>query len=145
MPLSLAPVPSESRKTPTIRIFQPDELQTYTSKYRIKSFSDVVKFIKDSEEYKDLQFDVTDNNITTYRVVICSGIATVKECIHIDHNFNVKLSYEGCHIPPPTYIHRAEGSRLTSLDILTNLPVYCRNAEGSCETNVIKELLQIQS
>ena len=143
MPLSLAPVPSESRKTPTIRIFQPDELQTYTSKYGIKSFSDVVKFIKDSEEYKVFQF-VTDNNITTYRVVICSGIATVKECIHINHNFNVKLSYEGRHIPPPTYIHRAEGSRLTSLDMLTNLPVYCRNAEGSCEANVIKELLLIQ-
>ena len=120
------PVPSCSRKTPTIRIFRPDELPTYKAKYEIKSFSDVVvKFIKDSDEYIDFHFDVTDNNITAYRVVICSGI-------------------EGCHIPPPSYIHLAEGSRLTSLDMLTNLPVYCRNAEGSCETNVIKELLQIQ-
>ena len=30
------------------------------------------------------------------------------------------------------------------MDMLTNLPVYRRNAEGSCETNVIKELLQVQ-
>ena len=127
MPLSLAPVPSESRKTPTIRIFQPDELQTYKSKFEIKSFLDVVEFIKHSEEYKDFHFDVSNNNITTYRIVICSGIATVKECIHIDDNLNFKLSYEGCHIPLPNYIDRAEGSRLTSLDMLTNLPVHFRN------------------
>ena len=144
MPLSLAPVPSESRKTPTIRIFKPDELQTYKSKFEIKSFPDVVEFIKHSEEYKDFQFDVSNNNITTYRIVICSGIATVKECIHIDDNINVKLSYEGCHIPLPNYIDRAEGSRLTSLNMLSNLPVHCRNVEGTCETNVIKELLQLQ-
>ena len=74
MPVSLAPVPSCSRKTPTIRIFRPDELPTYKAKYEIKSFSDVVKFIKDSEEYIDFHFDVTDNNITAYRVVICLGL-----------------------------------------------------------------------
>ena len=85
-PLGPPLVPSESRKTHTIRIFQPDELQTYKSKFEIKSFPDVVEFIKHSEEYKDFQFDVSNNNISTYRIVICSGIATVKGCIHIDDN-----------------------------------------------------------
>ena len=58
MPFSLAPVPTESRKTPTIRIFQPYELQTYKSEFEIKSFPNVVEFIKHSEKYKDFQFDV---------------------------------------------------------------------------------------
>ena len=47
-----------------------------------------------------------------------SGIATVKECIHVESNFYVKLIYE-CNP-----IDRAEGSKLTSLDMLTDLPVY---------------------
>ena len=76
--------------------------------------------------------------------MISSGIATVKECIHIDGNLNVKLSYEGSPLPLPNYIDQAEGSRLTSLDMLTNLPVYCKNAERTCETKVINELIKLQ-
>ena len=144
MPLSLAPVPREPRKPPTTRIFQPDEIQSFQSKFDISSFSDVVNYIKQSEEYRDFQVYTSADSITSYRVVICSGIAIVKECIHIDSNLTVKLSYEGCNIPLPSYIARAEGSKLTSLDMLTNLPVYCKHAEGTCETNVIKELLKLQ-
>ena len=144
IPLSLAPIPSETRKTPKIRIYQPDELQTFKSKFEIGSFGDVVRYIKISKEYNDYQIDVSNNSVTTYRIVISSGIATVKECIHIDGNLNVKLSYEGSPLPLSNYIDRAEGSRLTSLDMLTNLPVYCKNAERTCETNVINELIKLQ-
>ena len=144
IPLSLAPIPSEPRKTPKIRIYQPDELQTFKSKFEIGSFGDVVRYIKTSKEYNDYQIDVSNNSVTTYRIVISSGIATVKECIHIDGDLNVKLSYEGSPLPLPNYIDRAEGSRLTSLDMLTNLPVYCKNAERTCETNVINELIKLQ-
>ena len=144
IPSSLAPVPSEPRKAPKIRIFQPDELKTFKSTFEIGSFGDVVRYIKISKEYNNFQIDVSDNSVTTYRVVISSGIATVKECIHIDGKLNVKLSYEGSPIPLPSYIDRAEGSRLTSLDMLTNLPVYCKNAEGTCESDVIKELIKLQ-
>ena len=103
-----------------------------------------MRYIKISKEYNNFQIDVPDNSVTTYRVVISSGIATVKECIHIDGKQNVKLSYEGSPIPLSSYIDRAEGSRLTSLDMLTNLPVYCKNAEGTCESDVIKELIKLQ-
>ena len=144
MPLSLAPVPREPRKPPTTRIFQPDEIQSFQSKFDISSFSDVVNYIKQSEEYRDFQVYTSSDSITSYRVVICSGIAIVKESIHTDSNLTVKLSYEGCNIPLSSYIALAEGSKLTSLDMLTNLPVYCKHAEGTCETNVIKELLKLQ-
>ena len=76
--------------------------------------------------------------------MISSRITTVNECIHVDHNFHVKLSYV-YQIPLPEYIDRAEGSKLTSLDLLTNLPVYCRNVEATCKTNIISELLKSQN
>ena len=68
----------------------------------------------------------------------------MQECIHVDSNLHFKLSNEGCPIPFPGYIDRAEGSRLNSLDMLTNLPVYLRNAESTCETDVIGELLKLK-
>ena len=144
IPLSLATVPNEPRKLPTVRIFQPDELQAFKSTFEIRSFADVTRHIKQSKEYSDLQLEISNDCITAYRVVISSGVATVKECVHVDSNLHVKLSYEGCPIPLPGYIDRAEGSKLTSLDILTNLPVYCRNVEATCETNIISELLKLQ-
>ena len=76
--------------------------------------------------------------------MINSWVATVKECVHDDSNLHVKLIYEGCPIPLPGYIDRAEGSKLSSLDMLTDLPVYCRNVEATCETNIISELLRLQ-
>ena len=144
IPLSLVSVPSESRKLPAVRIFQPDELESFKSSHEISTFEEVIRYIEHSAEYRDLHTDISDDSITAYRVVICSGIATIQECIHIDSNLHVKLSYEGCPIPLPRYIDRAKGSRLTSLDMLTNLPVYCRNAESTCETYIIGELLKLK-
>ena len=82
--------------------------------------------------------------VVQHIVVISSVVATVKECVHVDSNLHVKLSYEGCPIPLPGYIDRAKGSKLTSLDMLTNLPVYCKDVEATCETNIISELLNLQ-
>ena len=112
IPLSLVSVPSEPRKPPVVRIFKPKELESFKSSYEINNFED---------EYSDLQTDISNDSITSYRVVICSGIATVKECIHVDSNLHVKLSYEGCPIPLPGYIDRAKRSNLISLDMFTNI------------------------
>ena len=113
-PLRLATVPSEPRNLRTVRIFQPDEL-----------FADVTRHVKQSKEYSDLQLEISNDCITAYRV-ISSGVATVKECVHVDSNLHVKLIYEGCPIPLLSllgYIDRAEGTKLTSLDMLTNHPL----------------------
>ena len=92
IPSSLATVPSECRKPHTFRIYQPDELDSFTSKYKLSSLADVIKYTKNSQEYSDQQTIVSENRVTSYRVVIYSGIATIRECIHIDSNFHVKLS-----------------------------------------------------
>ena len=58
-------------------------------------------------------------------------------------SFEVKLSYESMPLPLPSFNAIAEGSELTSLHMLVNLPNYCRSQSPSTETDVIKELLDI--
>ena len=144
IPFILAKVPSEPQKLPAVRIFQPAKLQSFKSTIEIRSFADVARHIKQSKEYSELQLEISDDCITAYRVDINSEIATVKEWVDVESKFHVKLSYEGSPIPLHSYIDRAEGSKLTSLDIITNLPVNCRNVEATCETNNISELVKLQ-
>ena len=47
----------------------------------------------------------------------------VKECIHIDNELQVYLSFEGLPIPLPEYIKNSAHYKLISLDMLTNLPI----------------------
>ena len=92
-----------------------------------------------------LQLVMTDFGLTAYRIQIDSGIAKVKECIYIDNELHVKLSFEGLPIPLPEYITNSARCKLTSLDMLTNLPHFCKNYSAShnnCDIGVIKELLE---
>ena len=79
IPLSLTTVPREPLKLPTVRIFQPVELQAFKSTFEMRSFADVTRYIKLSKEYSDLQLEISNDCISAYRVVISSGAATIKE------------------------------------------------------------------
>ena len=70
-------------------------------------------------------------------------LASVKECIAIYTNFHLKLSYDGSPILLPSYIQETTGHKLTHLDVLENLPNYCRNFHSDCDVDVIKELIQL--
>ena len=60
-------------------------------------------------------------------------------------DLHVKLSYEGSPVPLPEYISSSKGSKITSLDMLTNLPNYIINSVSSTNLSieVIKELLKL--
>ena len=133
IPLSQAPVPCEPRKLPKVRVYAPDELGSFMSINDVKSFDN-------PKEYQHFQLEISDSNITAFRVQICSGIARVKECIQVDDSFHVELSYDSCPIPLPSYIQEGEICKITSLDMLANLPTYCRNAAATCDTSIIDYL-----
>ena len=86
--------------------------------------------------------DVSEFGVTAYRVKIDSGIAVVQVCVHVTNDLHVVLSFESSPIPLPDYISTAAGCKLTSLDMLTNLPNYCRNASHSYHIEVIEELIK---
>ena len=54
-----------------------------------------------SNEYKELKIDINESHVVAYRLNIESGIVVVKECIYINQNFNLQLSYEGIPLPVP--------------------------------------------
>ena len=115
----------------------------FSDRFRVNSLDDIVSYIKSASEYKGFTLNVTSNAVTTYRVEIDSGIAAIKECIHVDSNLHVKLSYESVPIPLPTYLSKMSSGKLNSLDLLTNLPSFCRNATCPCDIDVIKKLLRV--
>ena len=136
-PQSQAVIPKPSRKPPAERIFQLDELPLFSDTFFVGSFDDVVAYLHSAEEYNGFTFVITEVDITAYIININSGIAIVKECIHIDSDLHVQLSYEGVPLPLPVYICKQSG-KLHSLDLLTNLPSYCRNTTCSYDVDVIK-------
>ena len=100
-------------------------------------------FFRTAVEYNGFNIDNSKECVTAYRFEKCNGIAYIKECISVNTFFEVKLSYESMPLSLPNFIANAEGSKLTSLHMLVNLPNYCKNQSPSTETGVIKELLDI--
>ena len=81
---------------------------------------DVVEFLRQAPESVDFKLHIEEEFVTAYHLVICSGVASVKECITIYTDFHLKLSYDGSPIPLPNYIQETTGHKLTHLDILEN-------------------------
>ena len=69
----------------------------------------------------------------------------MKECIHITSKLHVKLIFQSSSIPLPDYITKSANSKITSLDMLTNLPNYCRNFTHNFYPEPVKELLHLST
>ena len=137
-------IPNRVRKSPTLRIFQKDELSLFKDKYTLITKDNIVSYMKVADEYRNFHIDVSDIGVTAYRVKIDSGIAVVQECVHATNDSHVILSFESSPIPLPDYISTAAGCKLTSLDMITNLPNYCRNASHNYHIEVIDELIKLR-
>ena len=132
------------RKAPQKRIFQADQLKDFKIKYQSNNLDNIKTYLETALEYENFHLFMSESELTVYNIQILSGIAKVQECINIDSLLRVKLSFEGLAIPLPEYIRNSANCKVTSLDMLTNLPNYCRNYIGShdvCDIKVIQELL----
>ena len=126
IPKSQAIVPKSIRKQPTIRVIQSDQLPLFRDQFACSDIDDIVKYISTAREYQNFTHCITESGVTTYRVEIDSGIAQMRECIHITSDLHVKLSFQSSPIPLPDFIAKSVTSKITSLDMLTNLPNYCK-------------------
>ena len=143
IPKSLGVIPKRPRKDPKVCIYQPDQMPLFKSLFEFKSIDDVAEFFHTASEYTGFNIENSRECVTAYRVEILHGIAYIKECIIVRDSFEVKLSYQSMPLSLPNFIANTEGSKLTSLHMLVNLPNYCKNQSPSTETDVIKELLDI--
>ena len=131
------------RKKTSVRIFQEDELPIFLSRSKYESLDDILRHIRSAIEYRDFFHSFTETDLTIYQVEIQSGVATVMQCINISSDLHVKLSFEGFPIPLPIYISNSKGSKISNLDMLTNLPNYCRNITHNYDIEPLKDLLQL--
>ena len=136
-------IPHKPRKPPVKRIYKEDELPLFKAKFKFDTLQDISLFLTTSNEYKE-----EDRHQRVSCCSLClnieSGIVVVKECIYIDQNFNLQLIYEGIPLPVPAYIRQSPFCQVRSLEMLTNLPNYCRNfTPEDYEINVIKELIKL--
>ena len=145
IPLSLTKIPTLPRNASKKSIFQEEQLKDFKIKYQVNDLDDVKTYLKSAPEYDTFHMFLSEGDLTVYKIQVHSGIAKVQECINIDSELRVKLSFEGLPIPLPEYIRNSANCKLTSLDMLTNLLNYCRNYSGShdeCDIEVIQELLK---
>ena len=133
-------MPKPIRKLPKVRIFQPDQLQAVRAKFACHTLTDVLNYIHSLDEYKSFIHTLTETNFTIYRANIQSGIAQFKECIDISIDLHANLSYEGSPVSLPEYITSSKDSKITSLDMLDNLPNYIRNSVSSANLSIAKGL-----
>ena len=131
------------RKKTIVRIFQKDELPIFHSRSKCESLDDILRHIKSAIEYRDFFHSSTEAYLTIYRVEIQSGVAIVMECINISSDLYVKLSFEGFPLPLPEYISNSKVSKIRNLDMLTNLPNYCRNITHNYDIEPLKDLLRL--
>ena len=71
-------------------------------------------------------------------------MVSIKESITSYKDFHVQLSYAGSPIPLPNYTQKSTGHKSTHLDVLENLPNYCRSFRSKFDIDVIKELLKLR-
>ena len=93
IPKSQATVPKSIRKPPTKPVVMSGQLPLFRDQFRCADIEDVVKYINTAREYQNFTHCITESGVTTFRVEINSGIAQVKECIHITSDLHVKLSF----------------------------------------------------
>ena len=144
IPKSQKILPKKPRKLPAKRIYQEDELPRFRAKNKIETLQDIALFFNSCDEYKGLKIDTQDSHVTAYCVELESGIISVKECIYVDQSFHVQLSYDGIPLPLPEYIRQSPFYKVRSLNMLTNLPNYCRSFKSKdFEIDVIRELIRL--
>ena len=109
-----------SRKPPTIRVFQKDEMDMFTKQDQITSLNDITEsslktigldfFMNREEDFLTL-YRIEKNNI---------GIPDVSYCIRIDQNLRVMLFYRNSPISLPNWFRQGRNTILNRFSMLTN-------------------------
>ena len=139
---SLLPTSTTLRKAPKERIYREDELPNFISADAISNFDDL-------EEKKccptGFQFKKDENYVWIYRIDFNeTNFPSLKECIRIDRDLNVKLQHNGIPLPLPEWFINGHNAKLTRVSMLENFPSYIKNMVSENSNSILKELEQKQ-
>ena len=112
---SCLPNTNVSRKAPTDRNFQEDELRSFISADTIRSFDD----LDEKCCPRSFQFKKNEKYVWIFRIDFEEGnFPSLKECVRIDRELHVQLQYCGHHIPLPKWFVYGQNAKLTRFSML---------------------------
>lgn len=138
---SLLRTPTVPRNSPRKRKHDYDELALFKKKDKVTDFNSFLS----NHAPDNISFSRRDNTVQYYNLYfdVVTGIPAVHECISINQDLNVTLSYNGILLPLPEWFRKGTSCKLTKFSMLENLLSYIRNK--GCDYNIIlKELNEVQ-
>ena len=140
---SCRPLPSTSRKPPTQRIFQEDEMDQYRKAFHVTSFEDVDESLLNFLD-SGYRFAKHGDHAVLYKFVLNElSIPQITECIRIDSSLHVKLFYKNSPVPLPPWFRKGTNCTFKSKDMLTNFSSYIRETSEKWG-DVLDEIQQIR-
>ena len=130
-PSSLPTKPTPTRKPPSCRVFQKDQMVDYTDQFKIKSFQDLLSK-PCLEGYRVMK---TDDAIVYYNIKFKEGsmFPELLEAIKIDDQLRVELQYKGCPVPLPPWFVKGRDAKVNNLSQIENFPAHIREITNSGE------------
>ena len=140
---SCMPTSSTSRKPPTQRVFQEDEMAKYKKTFQISSFAEINEsFLEFLSE--DFKFSHHEDHVVFYKWSRNDlSIPQVTESIRVDSNLHVKLFHKNSPVPLPLWFRKGTDCTLKSKDMLSNLSLHIRQ-ESEKWGDVMDELQSIR-
>ena len=109
------------RKSPRKRIFEEERYQTFLAGDLIKKLSE----INENLARPGYSFQQTDDHVKFFKLVDNEMLLPeVTECIRIDKELHVKLSFKGSLVPLPQWFRHGRDCCLTHKNMLENFPAY---------------------
>ncbi|XP_065651124.1 uncharacterized protein LOC136079317 [Hydra vulgaris] len=128
------------RKSPTKRIFQPDQYEQFLLNDLINSFNDITEsFAPDG-----FSFLKYDDHVIFYKLSHSTlSIPEVTECIRVNNEMHVEFFYRGSPLPLPQWFCQGRDCRLSCKSMLHNFPTYIKS-QAEQFSSVLTELQQIK-
>ena len=137
--LSSQPTITATRKPPTSRVFQEDELEKFRARDKIEHFNQINEsLLKDLED--GYSFKGADDHALFYKFELNdSGVPEITNCIRVDDDLRVKLFFKGSPIPLPTWFRKGRDTKLTSRSMFQNFSSYIAK-ETESQSDILEEL-----
>lgn len=135
---SVLPTTTATRKPPSKRNVQADQMKEFKSKDIINSIND----INQSNIPPGFTFQKFENSVVLYRLKFdqVTQFPVVLESIRIDGDLHVQLQYNGIPLPlPPWFVH-GFNAKLTNFSMLENFPAYIQSTAIENEQTLLNEL-----
>ena len=139
---SLLRTPVVSRRSPRKRKLDIDQLKEFFEKDKVESFESF------SQDHAPREFNLKrpEESVQYYRLIFESktGFLRVYECISIDKELHLKLTFEGFSTPFPDWVRIGHNCTVNNrFSILENFVSHIKNRSDSFST-IMDELNSIQ-